>query len=255
MIEGTGSTAIVMIHGWPDTYRLWDAQVVALKAHYICVRFTLPGFDDNSSRRAYSLTEIVEKLRQVVCEVSPQKPVILLLHDWGCLFGYQFAAQYPEKVARIIGLDLGDTSSDAFMRSLSPKAKLMIFTYQIWLAAAWKIGGTIGDRMTRTLARVFQAPGHPTRISAAMNYPYYIQWTGAHGSYRHAQPFAPRPEIPLLYAYGRNKPVMFHSPDWLDAIAACKGSQVTAFDTGHWIMHEQPDQLNRTILGWLSSAS
>ncbi|WP_274378911.1 hypothetical protein [Deinococcus cavernae] len=23
-IEGEGSQTIVMIHGWPDTYRLWD---------------------------------------------------------------------------------------------------------------------------------------------------------------------------------------------------------------------------------------
>ena len=34
-----------MVHGWPDTYRLWDGQVEALKDRYRCVRFTLPGFD------------------------------------------------------------------------------------------------------------------------------------------------------------------------------------------------------------------
>ena len=30
-IEGAGDT-IVMVHGWPDTYRLWDAQVAAQPA-------------------------------------------------------------------------------------------------------------------------------------------------------------------------------------------------------------------------------
>jgi pimeloyl-ACP methyl ester carboxylesterase len=26
-VEGDGPESIVMIHGWPDTYRLWDEQV------------------------------------------------------------------------------------------------------------------------------------------------------------------------------------------------------------------------------------
>ena len=44
LVEGAGERAIVMVHGWPDTHRLWDGQVAALKNRYLCVRFTLPGF-------------------------------------------------------------------------------------------------------------------------------------------------------------------------------------------------------------------
>ena len=43
--EGQGPRTVVMVHGWPDTYRVWDAQVAALQGQYRCVRFTLPGFD------------------------------------------------------------------------------------------------------------------------------------------------------------------------------------------------------------------
>ena len=46
-VEGEGSETIVMVHGWPDTYRLWDDTVAHLKDRYRCVRFTLPGFDVN----------------------------------------------------------------------------------------------------------------------------------------------------------------------------------------------------------------
>ena len=44
-VDGEGAETIVMVHGWPDTYRLWDAQVAFLRSRYQCVRFTLPGFD------------------------------------------------------------------------------------------------------------------------------------------------------------------------------------------------------------------
>ena len=58
-IEGgvEGSETIVMIHGWPDTYRLWDAQVEELKSRYRCVRFTLPGFDLGKSCRGVNLIQ------------------------------------------------------------------------------------------------------------------------------------------------------------------------------------------------------
>ena len=68
IVDGAGPKAIVMIHGWPDTQRLWDAQVEALKGDFRCVRFTLPGFDLSQQGRAYSLDEIVGTIGGVVEE-------------------------------------------------------------------------------------------------------------------------------------------------------------------------------------------
>lgn len=91
-VEGEGSQTIVMIHGWPDTHRLWDETVEGLKSTYRCVRFTLPGFDITQSPRPTSLAQMTALFSRIVSTVSPDKPVVLLLHDWGCLFGYEFAA-------------------------------------------------------------------------------------------------------------------------------------------------------------------
>ena len=63
-VEGDGDQVIVMVHGWPDTYRLWDAQVAFLRDRYKCVRFTLPGFDLDRERRAYSIDEVAEFMRR-----------------------------------------------------------------------------------------------------------------------------------------------------------------------------------------------
>jgi pimeloyl-ACP methyl ester carboxylesterase len=58
-VEGPeGAEAIVMVHGWPDTYRLWDAQVEFLKASYRCIRFSLPGFEESQPRRVYTVDEV-----------------------------------------------------------------------------------------------------------------------------------------------------------------------------------------------------
>ena len=248
LVEGTGSDAIVMIHGWPDTYRLWDRQVEALRDRYRCIRFTLPGFDRQQARRAYSLDEVVEAIRRVVEQACPGSQVTLMLHDWGCFFGYQFAMRYPQLVKRVIGVDVGDAGSRRHLRALSLKAKAMVLGYQVWLALAWLIGGRAGDRMARAMARLLGCPSDPTFIGAQMGYPYYLQWTGA---FRHAKVF--RPTCPTLFIYGKRKPLMFHSSGWAESIAATSGSQVLEFDTGHWVMIEAPAQFNDALTAWIAA--
>lgn len=111
IVEGSGKESIVMIHGWPDTASMWDTQVDAFKSKYRCVRFTLPGFDPKHERRIRSLDEMISFINQVVDLVSPDEKVILLVHDWGCLFGYQFYNRHSDKVSKIIGVDIGDKVS------------------------------------------------------------------------------------------------------------------------------------------------
>jgi pimeloyl-ACP methyl ester carboxylesterase len=247
-IEGKGPP-IVMVHGWPDTHRLWDAQVAALRDRYRCVRFTLPGFEAGTARRAYSLDAVVQTIAQVVEQAGGGAPVTLLLHDWGCFFGYQYALRQPQRVARVIGVDVGDAGSRRNLAELSLKAKAQIVGYQLWLAAAWFIGIRLGDRMARWMARAARAPAASDTIHAQMGYPYAVQWFGIAGGYRAAAHFMP--DCPMLFVYGRRKPFMFHSSDWAAEVAARPDSAVRAFDCGHWVMAAQPEAFNRTVRDWL----
>ena len=248
--EGVGDEAIVMIHGWPDTHRLWDGAVAALSPRWRCVRFTLPGFDLTRPPRPTSVAQMTDFIGLVVEHAGRGAPVTLLLHDWGCVFGYQFAMTHPDKVARLIGVDVGDSGSREFRHALTPKSKRMIASYQIWLSAAWRIGGALGDRMTRYMARRMRCPADPARIAAQMNYPYAMRWLGAVGGMRRLAPLAPR--CPMLYLYGARKPFAFHSQGWLQALAAQPGSRVVPMSTGHWVMLDQPEAFSRELLDWLA---
>jgi len=250
-VEGSGPEAIVMVHGWPDTYRLWDDQVEFLKPRYRCIRFTLPGFDIAQPRKAYSLDELVATLKHVIEQTCPNETVTLMLHDWGCIFGYHFAKKHPTLVERVVGVDIGDAGSRSHARSMSAKAKTMVFAYQIWLALAWRLGRRIGDRMTRAMARAMRCPSDPQFIGSNMCYPYYIRWFGTYGSYRKAVPF--EPIWPMLYIYGRRKPFQFHSTRWVEALRARFHSDAIEFDTGHWVMKAKPQEFNQAVDAWLGS--
>jgi pimeloyl-ACP methyl ester carboxylesterase len=251
-VEGEGDETIVMVHGWPDTYRLWDAQVAALRSRYKCVRFTLPGFEPGSKRRATPHVEMLAVFKNIVEIAGQHKPVTLMLHDWGCIFGYQFAMVYPRLVKRIIGCDIGDVGSKDYRRSLTLKDKMLIFGYQSWLALAWRIGGGVGDGMTRFMARALRARSNPQYITSAMNYPYDIVWTGSHGSYKGFVPF--KVVWPMLFIYGERKIFMFHSSQWLSWLAARPGSAVHGLPSGHWMMVSQRERFNQIVLDWLAEA-
>ena len=72
-VEGEGEHAVVMIHGWPDTYRLWDGAVAHLLAELPgqlrCVRFTLPGFDLARPPRPMSVQQLVDFVAGKVLDV------------------------------------------------------------------------------------------------------------------------------------------------------------------------------------------
>jgi pimeloyl-ACP methyl ester carboxylesterase len=210
------------------------------------VRFTWPGFAPDDADRAPRLDELVELLRQVVLAVNGGQPVTLVLHDWGCVFGYHFARQHPQLVRRVVGVDIGDAGSAAHLAGLNWKAKAGIAVYQLWLALAWKLGGTLGDGMARKMAAAMKVPTPAAGIRARMGHPYWQTWTGG---YRAARPF--EPAVPMFFIYGRRKPFQFHSRAWAERLAAQPGSRVLEMKTGHWVMVDAPSDFQRALLDWL----
>lgn len=250
LIEGDGAETIVMIHGWPDTRHLWDAQAEYFAKHYRCVRFTLPGYDIDKPRRYMTVTQLTGLFRQIIEQVSPGKPVTLMLHDWGCVLGYEFSMRHPALVSRIVGVDVGNPRS--LGQALNRKAKAWVLSYQVSLALLWKLGGPIGDALSRRMARFLGARSEPSRIHAGMGYPYWNTWFGRGNPDNKIQQF--KPKCPMLFVYGRRKPVLFHTPQWLDWLQSERSeNRVVEFETGHWVMRQQPERFNQVVDQWLQA--
>jgi pimeloyl-ACP methyl ester carboxylesterase len=251
-LQGQGDEVILMLHGWPDTRALWDGSVAALQDRATCARLTLPGFE--SGPQAISLDAMCALLREVAERVSPNRPVTLMLHDWGCIFGYEFAMRHPELVARVVAVDVGDHNSRALQRAWGAREKFSVLAYQVWLAVAWQIGchvsPTWGTRMTRAMARWLGCPTAAASISYKMNYPYAMQWFGSAGGFKTAQQV--QLPMPLLFVYGERKPFMFHSTRWREQIAATPGNAVQGLPCGHWVMISRPEAFHAIVRDWLS---
>ena len=88
-------------------------------------------------------------------------------------------------------------------------------------------------------------------VHGGMNYPYAMAWFGAAGGLRGARPVQALAQ-PMLYVYGRRKPFMFHSPEWLAALQAAPGSAAVGLRTGHWVMGDAPEAFHATVRAWLA---
>lgn len=246
-IEGEGAETLVMIHGWPDSHRIWDSTVAHFNSRYRCVRFDFPGYEPGGAR-AYTIAELTEIIRQICAQVNGGKPILLLVHDWGCFFGGQFAMRHPALIKKMVCVDVGDPLS--LRDEIKIRNGLMILGYQVTLALAWKIGGRIGAGINRFMARALGYRLDTQHIHANMAYPYALVWFGRGRPGNEV--VALRPSFPFMFMYARRKPAMFHAQSWLDWLLAKPGNAVVAMDSGHWVMVQQPERFNQVIGEWFS---
>ena len=247
---------VVFIHGWPDSGEMWIHQVAELSASYRCVCVTLPNFADTpDTAGGYEFSELVEMLRATIDLVQPvETKVNLVTHDWGAYIGYLFEKTYPERVGRMVALDIGGHSQPKGIKEL-----VFLVGYQWTLIAAWLLGGLIpplGNALSRGLARVMKlSDGRIRRIRSYFNYPYFRLWMDLLLPWRR-QNLLKRyvPQCQVLFIYGGNKPLMFHSERWLHTLKRTGGRHECIEDGDHWFMESHPQIVNGFIHEWLSEA-
>lgn len=112
---GGGPEVIVALHGWLDNAASFCHLAPFLEQNYRLIALDLPGHglsDHFTSSDAYLLTHQLRWLRAVL-EVISTRPVILLGHSMGAAIAQLYSACFPERVSKLISLDmLGSVSED-----------------------------------------------------------------------------------------------------------------------------------------------
>ncbi|MGD8803344.1 MAG: alpha/beta hydrolase [Gammaproteobacteria bacterium] len=245
--------ALVFIHGWPDDQSLWDREFERLSRTHYCVRVTLPNCGKTHDLRwGADFPVLVELISQTVAQALPgHDKVILVGHDWGAYLAYLYERSYPERVMKMITMDVG-----GHFKPASAGHTVIMTSYQWWLIAAWLIGMIIpyaGNLMTRALTRYVHAP-RGADVFSRMNYFYFYLWRAIlfpekfHASLLDRY----RPACPILYFYGKNKPFHFHSLKWEKMLRDLPGSAIIAVPhAGHWLMRDQHEAVLARIEQWL----
>ncbi|WP_201437447.1 alpha/beta fold hydrolase [Saccharothrix sp. 6-C] len=83
---------VVLVHGYPDTHRVWDDVVALLAERFHVVTYDVRGAGASSAPRGlapYRLPVLARDLFAVVAAVSPDAPVHVVAHDWGSIQAWE----------------------------------------------------------------------------------------------------------------------------------------------------------------------
>jgi epoxide hydrolase 4 len=99
---------LVLLHGFPDYHHTWRDQVPALSRHFKVVALDLRGYNRSDKPEGvdnYKLDKLVADVAAVLDHFK-QKKMALVGHDWGGLIAWAFAATHPDRVDRLVILNL-----------------------------------------------------------------------------------------------------------------------------------------------------
>ena len=99
---------IVMIHGFPDFWYSWRAQMPELSKHFHVVAIDQRGYNLSGQPEGvenYKTDKLVGDVVAVVKHFGVGKAVIVG-HDWGGLVAWTFAMTHPEMTDRLVVLNL-----------------------------------------------------------------------------------------------------------------------------------------------------
>jgi len=247
---------VVMIHGFPDFWYSWRAQMAALASRYQVVAIDQRGYnlsDKPAGQAQYDMSLLVGDVRAVVQQLAKGQKAIIVGHDWGGFVAWNFAMRHPELTERLIVLNLPHPRGVAYELTHNPEQQ--------------KNSAYARRFQEPDAAKTLTAEGLAKRVADAKDREHYIEafkrsdFEAMLNYYKQNYPKAPYTEdtspvvkvkAPVLLVHGLNDtallPGMLNNTwQWLDNTLTL----VTIPGVGHFVQNDAPDLVSSTISSWL----
>lgn len=264
VVDVGSGPAVLLLHGFPDSRVLWRHQVPALAAAGLrVIAPDLRGFGDAprpTDVRPYRRPLIVADILGLLDTLDVTR-AHLVGHDWGASLAWRLAGSYPERFDRVVVLSVGAPTSpgweiveqrekswyfDFFCKLGVAEAALMADDWKLF--REWSRGQGDTERHRRDLAR-------PGALTAALNW-YRAAFTPPAPGEPPLPKLPPwnRLRAPVLGVWSDGDPFLLEPQMALSAAAvegAWRYERITG--AGHWMMLDEPADLNRLLLDFLSA--
>ena len=131
-------TPVVLLHGFPQDSRSWDALSPLLHARgYRTLAPDQRGYSPGArpgTRHAYRVSELTEDIVALI-EIAGLGPVHLVGHDWGAAVAWELAAQRPDLLRSLAALSVPHPA--AFVRALFSSSQALRSWYMLFFQLPW----------------------------------------------------------------------------------------------------------------------
>ncbi|MFT6987777.1 MAG: pimeloyl-ACP methyl ester carboxylesterase [Psychromonas sp.] len=104
---------IVFLHGFPEYWGTWHAQLDYFSSKYRVIAPDLPGYnlsDKPKEKSFFEVSNLIQFMAKFIQCTAPQEKVILVAHDWGGVIAWPLAAFFPKLVERLVILNAAHPS-------------------------------------------------------------------------------------------------------------------------------------------------
>jgi pimeloyl-ACP methyl ester carboxylesterase len=268
--EAGSGPAVLLLHGFPDRWRLWRRQIPALvEAGYRVIAPDLRGFGESDRPvevAHYRLSHLVGDVRGLLdaCEVEQ---AAVVGHDWGAGLAWAVASFLGERVNALVPISVGH----GLTRAVAGEQQRQLSWYMLWFLfpgvaekvlpaddwaafRVWAAPGTTPGSHPEVERRIADL-SRPGALTAALN------WYRANIDPERYLVLEPQSQLPPvtcptmgIWSDGDrylSEVQMTASADWVSG--PWRYERVTG--AGHWIPEEAPDRLNALLLDFLPASA
>lgn len=269
-----GRPLLLFLHGFPEFWFAWQAQLAEFGQDYFAVAPDLRGFnlsDSPTDVAAYKPRLIMQDITQLIAHLGYTR-CVMVAHDWGGAVAWNIAITHPELLSKLIIINA--THPYPFAQGLvHDPAQQAASAYMNWLRASGSEQALAKDNF-RVMEQFMLGMGEqPEWFDAAIRERYHACWsrglTGGVNYYR-ASPLHPptenepgasrleldpenfRVHVPTRILWGEKDKALLPSllnglDDLVDDVRIERLP-----DASHWVVHEYPALVNQWLRLFLS---
>ena len=254
--------AVVLIHGWPQTWYMWRDVIPGLAARCRVIAPDLRGLGDSSRPSGgYDKKTLAEDLWRLTHDILGEHRLFVVGHDWGGPVAYALAAQHRDAVRRVAIFDVpvpGNGTPVMFNNrwhhglhwELDFPEALTIGREDLYLGFFYRNWGArpdaISEEAQREYLRTYRQPG---AMRAGFNlYRATPQDVADNEAFRRQGRLA----MPILVyggSHGRGRG-MAAMESWQRMALDVRGG--IAEGCGHWIPEERPEWVVQQLIAFFS---
>jgi len=246
----------ILVHGGRDHARNWDFIALELRKHFHLVAPDLRGHGDSdwAIGGAYSITEHVLDLGQLIAALAPKDPVTLIGHSLGAGIVLQRAGVFPDAVKSVVAIE-GLGPPGAMLRETPAHERMQIWVTDMMALAQRKPREY--QTIEKAMERMREANPHLS-VDLARHLSIYGMRRNENGTFSWKYDNYTRATSPYLFnlkdameIWSRIRcPVLLIRGDASWAGDWERDGRLNAFHTselrtipnaGHWVHHDQPE--------------
>lgn len=251
----SGAPAIVLLHGFGSSLQTWDAWVGRLCERYRVIRYDLPGFGLTGADPTgdYSEARGIEVLQAVLDHLQIRRSV-LIGNSMGGKLAWEFAAQHPERVEKLVLISPDGFASPGFAygQPASVPAMLRLLPYsmpkallRMSLVSAYGDPAALSDDIVTRYWDMMRAPGVRRAVIERLKQTILQE----------PEPMLRRVQAPTLLIWGEKDGMIpfDNSTDYLKNLP--HATLVPLPGLGHVPQEEAPNASLSPVLAFLSADS